>query len=433
MPAAPAALPVRRREIVGWAMFDFANSSYTTLIVTVAFSVYFTKLVVGGDVGRGDSLWGLAIALSNFVTMLAAPFVGAVADQLGRKKEFLFATYALCVGGTLALFFVEPGDVQLGLVLFVLSNLGFSMGENLAGAFLPEISTPATVGRISGFGWGLGYFGGLGSLVACWPLLAGGFVLANVEKLRQAWLVTGLFFLVAALPTFLFLRERAPHGPRRSLGEYARVSFGRLATTLRAVSHFRDLGIFLSTFFSFYAGLSTVIAFASIYAERTFGFTSAQLIVLFIALQLFSAAGAFGFGVIQDRIGARRTIQISIVLWMVVTLAAALVQTQAGFWAVAVGAGLGIGSLQSASRGLVGLFAPVAKSAEFFGLWGLFGKGAYMVGPLVFGLVSRGTGSQRIAIASTLVFFVVGFVGMFFVDEQRGRRAAAEWVEPSAA
>lgn len=142
MPAAPAALPVRRREIVGWAMFDFANSSYTTLIVTVAFSVYFTKLVVGGDAGRGDSLWGLAIALSNFVTMLAAPFVGAVADQLGRKKEFLFATYALCVGGTLALFFVEPGDVQLGLVLFVLSNLGFSMGENLAGAFLPEISTP---------------------------------------------------------------------------------------------------------------------------------------------------------------------------------------------------------------------------------------------------------------------------------------------------
>jgi UMF1 family MFS transporter len=406
-------------------MFDFANSGYTTLVVTVAFSVYFTKLVAPG--GSADALWGFAIAISNGLVIALSPPIGAMADDTGRKKWFLAGTYLLCVAGTAALWWVTPGLAILGVVLFVVSNVGFSLGENLSSSFLPEISTPATIGRISGFGWGLGYLGGLACLALTWPLLSGGLVLENLPRLRMIWPVTAAFFLIAALPTFLFLRERAPRGPVRSPGSYVRASFARLSTTVHSLRHFAELARFLVIFFVFSCGLSTVIGFASIYAERTIGFGPGELIGLFMALQLSAAGGAFLFGWVQDSIGARRTIQITLVLWVLVSAGAALATSKALFWGVAMCAGLGIGSLQSASRALVGLFSPVGKNGEFFSFWGLAGKGAFIVGPQAFGLISSATGSQRLAIGANAAFFVVALIAMFWVDERRGRAAAEAW------
>lgn len=425
--------PVTRRELVAWAMFDFANSSYTTVVVTVAFSVFFTRLVAAGP--DADAWWGRGIFISNLIVVLLSPIIGAVADESGRKKAFLFATYLLCVLGTASLWFVVPGArgaVGLALVLFVISNIAFSFGENFTAAFLPEISTPATVGRISGFGWGLGYFGGLASLLLIKSRIDGGFTLENVPALRSIWPLTALFFLVAALPTFLLLRERAP---RRSepLAYYVRKGFGRLRSTYGAIGHFRELAKFLAVFFVFYAGLSSIIAFVGVYAERTVGFTAQELIVLFLVVQISSAGGAFLFGVIQDRLGARRTIQLSLLIWVATCVATYFTSSKGAFWGIALGAGLGIGSLQSASRAMVGMFSPVGKSGEFFSFWGLAGKLAYAVGPLLFGVVSSATGSQRAAILGTGLFFVLGWCGMFLVDEKRGVAAAASWVEPEAA
>jgi UMF1 family MFS transporter len=433
---APSAYPSpRRREIFGWAMFDFANSSYTTVIVTVAFSVYFTQVVA--PAGRGDFFWGTGIFIGNLIVLLLSPIVGAIADDSGRKKLFLAATYATCVLGTALLYFVTPGRVDLGLALLVLSFVGFSFGENLAGAFLPEISTPANIGRISGFGWGLGYFGGLGSLLLVYPLITGGFTAENAPNLRLAWLATALFFLVAALPTFLFLRERAPRGHRTAL-EYVRGGFGRVGTTFHSVRRFSELVRFLGVYFLFYAGLTSVVAFAGIFAVQSLGFTSKEMIFLFILLQLSSAGGAFLFGWVQDRIGASRTIQMTLVLWILVCVATYLCGEGSEvvafgrtgkqlFWGVAMFSGLGIGSLQSASRGVVGLFSPPEKSGEFFGFWGLAGKAAYMIGPFIFGLISSATGSQRIAMLSTAAFFVAGLIGMTFIDERRGLAEAEAW------
>jgi UMF1 family MFS transporter len=418
--------PPSRREIFGWAMFDFANSSYTTVIVSVAFGVYFTRLVA--PQGKGDALWSFGIAVGNLIVLVLSPIVGAIADDSGRKKLFLFFTYALCVTGTAALWFATPGRVDLALTLFVISFVGFSFGENLAGSFLPEISTPQNIGKISGLGWGLGYFGGLASLALVFPLLKGDFKLENLANLRLAWLVTALFFLLAALPTFLFLRERAPRGTS-TIARYVRDGFIRLGQTARSARHFSELIRFLCVFFLYSAGLTSVIAFAGIFAANTLGFTSKELFLLFIVLQLSSAGGALGFGAIQDRLGAPRTIQVTLVLWVLVCAGVYLVQTKGAFWGVALCAGLGIGSLQSASRALVGLFAPPEKTAEFFGLWGLAGKSAYMVGPLIFGLISSGTGSQRIAILSTAAFFVLGLIGMGFISEKRGLAAAQAWHE----
>lgn len=434
MPAPPAPPPPRRREIFGWAMFDFANSSYTTVIVTVAFAVYFTTLVAPE---RGEFLWGLGLAIGNLIVLLLSPIVGAVADDSGRKKLFLFGTYATCVAGTALLYFVTPGRVGLGLALLVLSFVGFSFGENLAGAFLPEISTPRNIGRISGLGWGLGYFGGLGCLLAVQPLLAGDFTPENLPRLRLVWLVTAGFFLLAAIPTFVFLRERAPRVEKPPL-EFVRAGFVRLATTARSIRQFSEIVRFLGVFFLFYAGLSSVVAFAGIYAAKTLGFTFSELVLLFILLQISSALGALLFGWVQDRIGAGRTIQISLVLWIAVCVATYLLGEGDGvllagytgkqlFWGVGVFAGLGIGSLQSASRSVVGMFSPPQKAAEFFGFWGLAGKSAYMVGPFAFGLIAEAAGSQRVAMLSTAAFFVAGLVGMVFVDERRGVAEAAAW------
>lgn len=422
--------PVRKREIFGWAMFDFANSSYTTVVVTVAFSVYFTQLVA--PPGKADFLWSLGVTISNTLVVLLAPLIGAVADDSGRKKLFLFASYVVCVAGTASLWFVVPGGgamVALGLALFVVSNVAFSFGENFAGAFLPEISTPENIGRISGFGWGLGYFGGLACLLAIFPFLEGDFVIENLAGLRASWLVTAAFFLVAGIPTFVLLRERAPRGPRRTVAGYAREGYTRLAETFRSLGHFSQLARFLAVFFLFGCGLAAVIYFSAIYARQTLGFEAGELILLFMVVQLSSAGGALGFGYVQDRLGAVLTIRITLVLWIAVCVVAYFTDSKTTFFAVSMCAGLGIGSLQSASRAIVGLLSPLEKSGEFFGFWGLAGKAAFAVGPLAFGVLSSATGSQRVAILSTAVFFIAGLAGLALVDEKAGRAAAESWQE----
>lgn len=406
-------------------MFDFANSSYTTIVVTVAFGPYF-KALVAPD-GRGDALWGAAITVSNLAVVLLSVVAGAVADGAARKKAFLFASYLLCVAGTAGLYFAVPGQAALALCLFVVSNVAFSVGENFMSSFLPELSTPQNIGRISGFAWGLGYVGGLLSLAAIYPLLAGGFTAENLPALRLAWLVCALFFLVAGVPTFLLLRERALPTPGLTWTELGAAGLRRVAETAREIRHFSQLARFLVAFFLFQAGLTTMFAFAGIYAIDTVGFEAADLIILFLVLNVAAALGALGFGFIQDRIGVKPTIQITLVLWIAICAAAYFVHTQGQFWGIAMAAGLGIGSLQSAARSMVGLFAPVEKSGEFFGFWGLGGKAAYAVGPLVFGLVSTATGSQRYAILSTGAFFLLGLLFMIPVDAAAGRRAAEEW------
>ena len=411
-------------------MFDFANSSYTTVIVTVAFSVYFTTLVAPG--GRGDWLWGMGLMISNLIVLAAAPVAGALADGSGRKKHFLAATWLLCVAGTALLWFAVPGAVALALTLFVVSNVAFAMGETLVGGFLPEISTPENVGRISGLGWGLGYFGGLACLILIRPLMAGDFVSENLASLRLIWPLTAAFFLLAGIPTFVFLRERAPRVRHRSLADFAAEGFRRLRATGRSIRSFSELVKFLCVFFVYSCGLMTVISFAGIYSRKTLAFTAGELVVLFLVLQIFSAAGAFGGGPLQDKLGSRRTLQWVLVLWILVCLGAAATTTKTGFWFVAMGAGLGIGSLSAASRGLVGLFSPQDKSGEFFGFWGLALRGAFALGPFLFGSMSLWTGSQRAAVLITTAFFVAGWIGLLYVDEERGRAAAEAWPQRSA-
>lgn len=400
-PASPT--PVKKSEIFGWCCFDFANSAFTTIIITVVYAVYFRNVVAEGD-ARAEGWWGTALALSQVVVLVTAPFIGAFADVTARKKIMLIASALACSAATAALFLVGPGEVVTALALVALANIAFSLSENLCAAFLPEISTPENVGRISGYGWSFGYFGGLLSLVLALVIIKSG-------EGRAPWtfLMTGAFFFFASLPTLLLLRERAK--PRQlTAGENAwTLGWRQLAQMKKDLPEHRTLALFFVALTVFLSGLLAVVAFAALYATQVIGMTETEVIGLFVLLQLAGVAGAFGFGFMQDRTGAKPALVIALLMWIAVCAWAAFSQTKPEFYMISALAGAAMGALQSAARAVVSTLTPPGRSGEFFGYWGFFGKLAGVTGPLVFGWMATMAG-YRTAIFVNAGFFVVGLL-----------------------
>lgn len=432
-----------RSEIFGWAMYDFANSSYTTVIVTVVYAVVFPRVIVGDapDFTRGNLLWSLSLAASYGLVVLTLPVLGAIMDELGRKKAFLFASTVVTVVATAGLALAPPGAVGLAMLLLVLSNWGFSVGESFVAAFLPDLGPPEALGRISGLAWGLGYVGGL----TCTAIVLFGLGPAEVDnwgRLRWIGPITAVFFTVAALPSFLLLRDR---GPRRRLrGDALRVvasagrrAFGRLATTAREAGRLRDLATFLVSYFFAMAGLSVVVAFAFVYGDQVVGWSPAIQQLTFVVTQLTAAAGALGFGWLQGRIGDKPTYVLTLGVWVLAVLAihgtpsitAALgamgvpVGAEQVFVGVGAVAGLCLGATQSAGRTLVALFSPPSRTGEMFALWGVFGKLSAVVGLVAVGTLQAWFGLQN-AVLVCAAFFAVALVVAAAVDTGRGRAAA---------
>lgn len=432
MAAAPAPPPgPRPREVVAWCLFDFANSSYTTLITTVAFSVYFRQAVVGAGNPAGDFLWGLAGIVVNVLLIATSPVFGALADYSGRKKRFLAMTVAQCVAATALLFFVEPGAVIPAFALYVVATIGFEGGYVFYNAFLPEVSTPRTVGKISGAAWGVGFLGGLAALAACAPLIgrpligpAGALDPSAVARYRLSFVVVGLFFAAFALPTLLVLRDRVPAHPPPRWTDYPRIGFRRVAYTLAHLRRYRQAAKYVVAYVCFFGGVNTVIRFSAIYAAQTFGIEGKQLVGLFIFTNIVAVPGTILAGWVADRIGAKRTIVLTLVLWVGVVLAAAFARTQAAFWTMAAGAAVGMGSTQAVGRSFMTQLTPPDREAEFFGFYVLGGQLGSILAFLTFGLVSSLSGDQRLAILWTVPFFAVGLALTAWVDEERGRRDA---------
>ncbi|MGL6212269.1 MFS transporter [Billgrantia desiderata] len=430
-----------KKEILGWAMFDFANQAYTLLIITVVFGELFTTVIVGD---RGDGfrlanlLWSLALATSYLLVVITAPLCGAVMDYRAAKKRFLFISYIVTVIATALLYFVAPGYVMLGVLLIVVSNYAYSMGESFIAAFLPDLGPPQDLGKISGFGWALGYVGGL--FAAGFTLVALGEASAdNFERIRWVGPFAAAFFLITAIPTFLWVKERGTPQPHRK--SYREIAWERVSTTLHELRHFRDLGIFLVSLLFSMAGVYIIIAFAFIYGAQVIGWDEAVRNIMFIIVQITAAAGALGFGFIQDRIGTKFTYQLTLMLWVAAILAIWATPEVTAFLNAAFGidweaqhlflfvgclAGLSLGSSQSASRALVGLFSPTRKAAEFFGFWGLANKLAGVLGIIALGLLQSVVGLQA-SILLCAVLFIVAMLICLAVNQARGQRAAAEW------
>ena len=417
---APA--PVARREIVSWALFDFANSAFTTLIVTFIFSKYFAE-VIAPDPIRGAIWWTRAVQASAIVVALITPVLGAMADFGGRKKGFLFGSMLLCVVATAGLFWMRPGDAWLAAGIFIVANVAYEVTQSLYNAFLPELSDDSNIGRISGFGWGLGYFGGLLCLAVALGMVTGWLPSEDGFDVRATSLLVAVWFLVFSLPTFLFMRERQE---RRSapLAEYVRRGFGRVRDTIGHLRQYREAAKLMLARLVYNDGLVTVFSMAAIYAGAVFGMQTGDVLVLGIAVNVAAGGSAIAFGFLNDRIGGKRTITITLVFLIATTVLLLWAPNRTWLWVGAILLGLMVGPNQAASRSLLASFVPDHKQGELFGFYAFSGKLASALGPLAYGVTLGATGSHRWAMGGIVVFFVLGLALLMLVDEREGVRLA---------
>jgi UMF1 family MFS transporter len=396
-----------RGQVFSWTLFDFANTAFSVIVVTVIFPRYFIGHVAGGQ----RWLWGLAVSLSMLCAALLAPPLGAAADFGRNRKRYLFIFTIASVICTALLFTVQQGMIIAGMALFIVANIGFEGGIVFYDAFLPRLTTRKSYGRVSGYGFAMGYLGSLAILLIVNVMLPAPSSPDYLLFVRLSFVVAAAFFLLFSLPVFLFVPEPPiDTPPPRSL---IRAGMQRAGGTLRLLfvkKEFPSLARFLIAFFIYNDGILTVIAFAAIFAQQVLQMSDAEIIRFFAVVQTSAVIGSAIFGVITDKIGPKKTITITLVLWIGIVIAAFFVTTIGQFYVVALAAGVAMGSSQSASRSLMALLTPRSREAEFFGFYdGLCGKASAVVGPLLYGIVADLTG-ERVASLAIGLFFVAGLI-----------------------
>ncbi|MBD1400359.1 MFS transporter [Pelovirga terrestris] len=430
-----------RKEIFGWAMFDFANQGYTLLIITVIYGDLFTRIIVGdaaGDYRLGNLLWSLALAASYALVVLTAPVFGAIIDFSATRKKFLFVSYLLTVITTSMLYFIAPGSIVPAMVLLIISNYAYSIGESFIASFLTDLGKPEDLGKISGFGWALGYVGGLVATAVA-LLFLGEVSQDNFERIRWVGPFAGGFFLVAAIPTFIWLKERGRGRRLAHPPQYLFLGFRRVRKTWVKLVQLRDLALLFGSIFFSMCGIYIIIAFTFIYGAQVIRWDESVRVLMFVIVQITATLGALGFGFIQDRIGAKVTYVMTLLLWILAIILIYLTpdladwatslfawnwQAQYVFLGVGCIAGTCLGATQSAGRALVGLLSPHGKVAELFGFWGMFSKAAAIVGLVGIGLLQVAFGLQA-AILFCALLFAAAFIVALALNEERGRAQAA--------
>ena len=424
------------KRIYAWCLFDWANSPYTTLVVTFVYSTYFAK-AFAPDVITGTAWWSRAVAVAGLTVALIAPALGALADRGGLRLRFLAAATGTCALASAALAFVAPGRGSAAFValgLFVLADIGFELGMQFYNALLPTLAPPAQIGRVSGYGWALGYAGGLVALLLA---LIGfvqtetpwfGVARAGGANIRATCLLVAVWLVVFALPLFLTLREERRPGARLNVVG----AFRELGATFRGVRRYRDAALFLLARLLFNDGLVTVFAFGGIYAAGTFGMTLSEVIKFGIGINVAAGAGAYLFGFVDDRIGGRRTVLISCAALAAATALAVWAPTRTWFWVAGMSIGVFAGPNQAASRSLMARFAPPGRENEFFGFFAFSGRLTSFAGPALLGVATQAFGSQRAGVATILLFLLAGGGLLLMVDEDRGRAVAAATPAPPA-
>ncbi len=418
---------VSRKEVLAWGMFDFANSGYTTVVLTAVYTEYFVN-GIAQKASWATLALTLTTSLSYLLVMLFMPRIGAYADARAAKKRLLLISTISCVLLTALLALPKSGDVWLAALILCLSNVAYSIGETLCAAFLPEIAKNEALGKVSGWGWSLGYFGGMLTLALClgFVIWAQGQGIGATTFVPVTMLITAAIFAMAAVPTFLFLKERAQPKTNQTLAQggffQTLLDLKKTWVELDRFPDFRQL-LYCGVFYQ--AGITVVITLAAVYAGAVMKFTQSQTMALIFIVNIAAAAGAFGFGQIQDRFGHKKTLAATLIGWIVMVLTAGLTSEVAWFWAAAALAGICMGSSQSCGRALSGLLSPPDRMTEFYGLWSFATRLAAIIGPITYGLVTWATqGNHRLGILVTGVFFAIGLLLLRPLQVERGRRTA---------
>lgn len=415
-------------KIFVWTLFDFANTSYSIVIVTFVFAVYFKETIVSGK-SVGDLYWSIGVSLSMVITAIISPILGAIADHSTGKKRFLLTFTLLCIVSTALLFFTGEGDILLALILFILANIGFEAGLVFYDSFLPEITKPKNYGRVSGYGFAFGYMGSLAVLAIIYPFI-------QSEMIKEIFPIAAGFFLIFSIPLFIFLDDNRKVVSKEE--SFLKIGFKRVYTTLTHLKYYKNLALFLLAYFFYIEGVNTVIFFSGNYAVSTLNFSMSELILFFIIVQTTAILGSVTFGIIADSFGQKNTIIISLLIWLFTITGAFVISDPDGnvilffaqkfsaevktvqvygFYIVGLFAGSVMGATQSVSRSLMSKLTPYDKKTEFFGFYSFFGKSSAVLGPLVFGYLSYVTGSQPFAILSLAFFFIVGLAVLSFVKD----------------
>ncbi len=396
-----------KSKIFFWTLFDFAHTAFSVIVITVVYSKYFSNYVAGGK----NWLWGLAVSISMIISALLSPPLGAIADVSGNRKRFLLMFTLLSVICTASLFFILKGDVFAGALLFILANIGYESGTVFYDAFLPNLTEKKNFGRVSGYGFAMGYVGALAVLLIVMLILPPQSSPNYLFHVRLTFVVAAVFFLVFSLPLFFFVSEvKTSYGAIESTVKEGIRNSGKTLKAIFFNKQYPSVSRFLLAFFLYNDAIITIIAFAAIFASGVLKMTDDQIIYFFVIVQSTAVLGSFIFGIVSDHIGPKKTITITLFIWLGVTIGAFFVQTVLQFYIVGLSAGLSIGSSQSCSRSLMALLTPKEREAEFFGFYdGLFGKSSAVVGPLFYGIIAD-VSNERFAALAIGLFFLAGLI-----------------------
>ena len=393
---------MNRKAAVAWTLYDFANSAFVAVIPATVYSKYYALAVVGNERGQGDFWWGLSVTTSMAIVALAAPPMGAIADHAGLRKRFMGLLTCMSVAATALMATVGKGDVIWGWFLAVVGTVGFEAAIVCYNAYLPELAPRDRQGRLSAYGFAVGYLGSAVALGAALPFALRG-------SYGGAFLTTAALFGLFSIPAFIYLPGDRP--ATLTLSGAVRVGFAQTQATLRRILALPDLRRFLLAYLFFEDGINTVVFFSSIFAGHTLGFTTPEVIKLYFVVQLSALLGAWVWARPTDLRGPKFVILCTLVQWCAIVVGVYFVQTKPQFFVLAIAAGTGLGAVQAASRTFMATLIPRGHEAELFGFYALCGKTAEIFGPMIFGLASMLTGgNQRIAIGAIGLFFLAGLL-----------------------
>ncbi len=429
-----------------WYLYDFGNSAYAAVVLLAVYATYFKNVVVNGP--EGSALWGLALMIATLVVAVISPFLGTLADYSGKKKQFLFIMTTVAVVFTSLLFMVEGGDIFLGMLFFIIAEIGYRGGQVFYNSLLVDVADEDELGKVSGNGWAIGSFGGILCLVVVLVLIQ--LNPGNTTIVRFSLVITAIYYALFALPAFFIIKERKPTGKHVN-ENFIKVAWQRLRHTVKSVSNYKEFIKFMVALLIYNDGVIAALDFAAIIGAVLFGVTGTDLIIFVIIVQVTNVAGAFLYGLLGEKIGFKNSLVQSLILMLIAVAGMIFVNSKAAFFVVGGLAGFAIAGVQSLSRTMVSIFAPKNKSTEFYGFFALAGRSSSVIGPGVMGFSATGISTwvmntlvaaglvmagddlaiivteqigHRFALITIVLFLMVGLMLLLFVDEKKGRIAA---------